>query len=336
MAKTVNVRVRWEKYENNPILAPGSEEYKSKALGSMTVVKVENTFHMYYEAWESFTPYKLWICHATSKNGKHWHDDPENPVLSWIPKITGMGTWDPFVLYENGKFKLWYGIGYARWGYATSTDGTHFSPVQGKTGAISPKGAFEDDHVAHDNSQYYMYYYGGQYYPWGLVRVESENKTAFDFQDLQQVRIIGENVPCKFTTVFKDEGKWYMYYAPSIDKGWITGKFPSFPGSHGGNPLFLGGRIGYATTDELKGENGLHWHVQNPAVLAGEDQEVVKVGENLYYMYYCPPNYFDRVGCDIRLAILRGDLDDVVARKAAEEKLENQRSRDLLIPQWPG
>ena len=67
---------------------------------------------MYYEAWgvrgDSAADYKsLQIGHATSTDGVNWVKDPVNPVL---PKGNGSdwdcdGTWDPFVLRENGVFK---------------------------------------------------------------------------------------------------------------------------------------------------------------------------------------------------------------------------------------
>ena len=81
--------------------------------------------------WPSSQDYRsLQIGHATSRDGLHWTKDPANPVL---PKGTASawdreGTWDPFVLHEDGVFKMWYGDGmddHGGWGYAVSTDGMH-------------------------------------------------------------------------------------------------------------------------------------------------------------------------------------------------------------------
>ncbi len=69
------------------------------------------------------------------------------------------GTWDPFVLYEDGVCKMWYGGGNAHcdWGYAGSADGVHFM----KKGQFSHLGKVEDDHVCHDKAlgRYFMSYW---------------------------------------------------------------------------------------------------------------------------------------------------------------------------------
>ncbi len=106
-------------YTKNPVLQSGAKGgWDAGALGSMTVLKVGKVLHMYYEAWgirgHSSQDYRsLQIGHATSRDGLHWTKDPANPVL---PKGTASawdreGTWDPFVLYEDDMFKMWYGDG---------------------------------------------------------------------------------------------------------------------------------------------------------------------------------------------------------------------------------
>jgi len=43
---------QWTNYPSNPVLKPGGKgEWDAGALGSMTVLKVGEIFHMYYEAW---------------------------------------------------------------------------------------------------------------------------------------------------------------------------------------------------------------------------------------------------------------------------------------------
>ena len=98
---------------------------------------------MYYEAWGKRSSkgwdaeeYKsLQIGHATSHDGLSWAKDPAGPV---IPKGAPGdwdedGTWDPFVIYEDGLFKMWYGGGFGThcdWGYAVSEDGVNFIKKQ--------------------------------------------------------------------------------------------------------------------------------------------------------------------------------------------------------------
>jgi hypothetical protein len=287
----------WQPYTENPVLRPGGKgEWDAGALGSMTVLKVGDVFHLYYEAWgvrdNSATDYNsLQIGHATSRDGVHWTRDPANPVL---PKGAGDafdrdGTWDPFVLHEDGLFKMWYGGGmdsHCDWGYAVSKDGVHFE----KKGQISRLGNVEDDHVVHDKTadRYYMYYWDRAHEPMGLFRAESKNEMDFDFEHAESVRIAGLKYPAmyKFTHVFQEDNRWYMYFAEFVRPGckdcWT----------------------GYATSPD-----GLHWKAQNRRLLKGQDGELLKLADGLCLMYYGPDGFFDQKDCDIRLAVYKGRFD---------------------------
>jgi len=285
----------WAVYPNNPVLRPGAKgEWDAGALGSMTVLMVGEVFHMYYEAWgvrgNSAMDYNtIQIGHATSLDGVHWTKDPANPVLS---KGAGNawdhdGTWDPFVLHEGNTFKMWYGGGMSQhcdWGYAVSTDGVHFV----KKGQLSHLGNVEDDHVVHDKAtgRYLMYYWDRKHEPRGLFRAQSPNETDFDFAHAEPVRIEGLKYPAmyKFTHVFQDGGQWYMFFGEFV------------------RPGCKGCRTGYATS-----RDGLHWTVRDPNLLIGQDGEVLKVADDLWLMYYGPDGYFDQAGCDIRVALFKGE-----------------------------
>jgi predicted GH43/DUF377 family glycosyl hydrolase len=292
---------KWQEYPGNPVLAPGNKDgWDGKAIGSMSVVMAGGTLHMYYEGWGQGT---IQIGHAVSEDGMHWKKDPENPVLPRSEEgWDSGGTWDAFVLYEDDVFKMWYGAtprrnagGNFHWGYAVSKDGTHFE----KKGIISDevaKAAFEDDHVVHDieGDRYCMYYWDRTREPKGLYLAESANETDFDFTAARPVRIEGlSRTPMhKFTHVFKEHGRWYMYYA-------------EFKRPHCHNC-----KTGYATSDD-----GLSWKVQNGDLLFAQDAEIIKADENLYLMYYGPNDFFDGRGCDIRLALFAGNLDDLAAEQ---------------------
>ena len=158
----------WKQYRDNPVVKLGGQgQWDSGALGSMTVIQVGNIYHMYYEAWGDkgtggLEYHSLQIGHAVSPDGLHWAKDPANPVLSPEPgnNWDQDGVWDPFVIYENGQFKMWYGGGDANhcdWAFAASADGSHFV----KKSRISHLGNVEDDHVVHDTAQgvYRIYYW---------------------------------------------------------------------------------------------------------------------------------------------------------------------------------
>lgn len=282
----------WAVYAGNPIIKPGKAgEWDSWAVMSMSVVKVGDTFHLYYEGGLTGCG-DLQIGHGTSTDGLHWVKDRENPVL----RPGGPGewddgaTWDPFVIYEDGIFKMWYGgerKGHRDFqcGYAVSKDGTHFE----KKGKISnfPGGEMADMHVFHDKRavRYYMYYWDRRFKKADRLRLAmSANEAGFDFENAVLLRIEGEEPGHRYTHVFKDGQTWYMYYG------------------FDGGPA----RSGYATSRDL-----LHWKARNTRLAETEDAEILKVGDKLYFMFYCPAGLQDEAGCDIRLAIFNGKLDDL-------------------------
>lgn len=294
---------RWSVYPKNPVLRPGADgEWDAGALGTMTGLKVGKMFHLYYEAWgvrsdiaEDYS--SLQIGHATSRDGLYWTKDTASPVL---PKGTGSawdrdGTWDPFVLYEDGVFKMWYGGGmdnYCDWGYAVSTDGVHFE----KKGQISHLGNVEDDHVVHDQTtgHYFMYYWDRKFEPSGLFVAESTNETDFNFSHAQPITIEGLDAQTmyKFTHVIKNDGQWEMFF----------GRFV--------RPDCTGCSTGLATSPD-----GLHWTVRNINLLVGIDGEVLNVADDEWLMFYGRDGFFDQAGQDIRVALFEGKLADLALKK---------------------
>ena len=289
----------WREYSGNPVLEPGKAgEWDAGALGSMSVLKVGGTYHMYYEAWGkrgeewSISDYEtLQIGHAVSADGVHWTKDPHNPVLPKSSKAgdwDAHGTWDPFVLYEDGVFKMWYGGGVGDecdWGFAVSKNGTDFT----KMGQISNLNHVEDCHVVHDRGagRYYMYYWDRRHEPMGLFRAESFDERNFDFADAVNIRIRGEDYPgqYKFSYVFIEDGRWHMFYAD-----------------------FIRPHCGECYTRYAVSRDGLNFTFTRGGLVAGHDAEVVKASDRLYLMYYGPQGYFDAKDCPINLAVYAGNL----------------------------
>ena len=294
---------RWSIYPDNPVLRPGAKgEWDAGALGTMTVLKVGEEFHMYYEAWgvrgEMAEDYNtLQIGHATSGDGLYWIKDTTSPVL---PKGTGSawdrdGTWDPFVLYEDGVFKMWYGGGmdnHCDWGYAVSTDGVHFD----KKGQISRLGNVEDDHVVHDKitGHYFMFYWDRKFEPAGLFRAELPNETDFDFARAEPIKVKGLDARTmyKFTHVIQNDGQWEMFF----------GKFV--------RPGCKGCSTGLATSPD-----GLHWTAGDTNLLLGIDGEVLNVVDDSWIMFYGRDGFFDQAGQDIRIALFEGKLADLAKKR---------------------
>jgi len=311
--KSANIAGFADYAEYPVVLTMGADgEFDAGALGSMTFVEVEGVYHMYYEAWAKLTHsggvtgedldyISLQIGHATSKDGVHWDKDPANPVIK--AGIKGEwdedGTWDPFVIYEDGIFKMWYGGGVAAhcdWGYATSSDGSSFV----KHGQISHLGNVEDIHVVHNSDdKYYLYYWdrakadwkdvmdGIPPHPSGLFVAISQNETDFDFDNAQRLKVEGQDWPGKYSHVIREDNQWVMIYGEAVTRG---------------NPS----STGIATSIDL-----INWKKRVFPIVKGHDAEIVKMGENEWYLYYGPYAHFDWPNCDIRLATYKGKLSDL-------------------------
>lgn len=115
----------WTRVGSTPVLQPSVSTWDEFAVRSPSVVKVGDTFYMYYEGVDSTTK-QTSIGLATSTDGVAWTKS-NDPVLT-----PGAGSaWDSFsvrypaVHYDGFAFRMWYygsgsGCGI---GYATSVDG---------------------------------------------------------------------------------------------------------------------------------------------------------------------------------------------------------------------
>jgi hypothetical protein len=297
-------------YEGNPILEPGPEgSFDAGALGSMSVLLADGIFHMYYETWgvrsdaewDADEYESLQIGHATSRDGIRWTKDPGNPVLAHGGEadFDRTGVWDPYVIYEDGIFKMWYGGGGGSqpnfgWAYATSEDGTRFKK-QGLIGIGNQTGV-EDCHVVCDpeSGLYYMYYWWGWAEPEGLFLVTSPTETGFDFNKRIPVRIEGDDSYMKkFGHVIRDRQGWHMFYSNFVQ--------PHCPNS---------------ITRYAWSEDGIHWQAKNRRLVKGHDSEVLKVADDLFLMFSSPQNGFDRAGTDVRLSVYNGTLQDLAQKPA--------------------
>ena len=66
--------------------------------------------------------------------------------------------------------------------------------------------------------------------------------------------------------------------------------------------------------------DGVGWKSVNRDLFEGQDGEIIKVGGDIYLIYYGPRNYFDAANCDIRVAIYKGNLAGLAG--------DNRRYRD--------
>ena len=298
----------FEPYEGNPVLETGPEgSFDAGALGSMSILKEGDTFHMYYETWgvrseaewDADEYESLQIGHAVSKDGIHWTKDPHNPVLPHGSEadFDRTGVWDPYVIFEDGIFKMWYGGGGGSqpnfgWAYATSEDGSHFQK-KGLIGIGNQTGV-EDCHVVFDevSGLYHMYYWHGWSEPEGLFLVTSPTETGFDFNEAVNIHIDGDSSYMKkFSHVLRDNDGWHMFYSNFVQ--------PHCPNS---------------ITRYAFSPDGINWEAKNKCLVRGHDSEVLKMTDDLYLMFSSPQNGFDRTGTDVRLSFYHGTLRNLAAK----------------------
>ena len=84
-----------------------------------------------------------------------------------------------------------------------------------------------------------------------------------------------------------NDGTWYMYYRFKHER-----------------------RAGYAVSAD-----GLHWEAQNRSVIEGDDPQVLEIDDDFYLLFFCPSEYpmGHEPGCDIRVAMLEGNLSDLAS-----------------------
>jgi uncharacterized repeat protein (TIGR01451 family) len=160
--------INWQKYGGNAVLGEGAaDSWDDEDVSSPTVIKVGNTYHMWYGGYDGST-YR--IGHAISSNGIKWDKDPSNPVLD----VGDVGDWDwlsaysPEITKLGGDFRLWYSgetLPQAwQTGHAESSDGANWT----RKGMLIPEGlpgTFDTNSADHpgvilDGSTYKIWYSG--------------------------------------------------------------------------------------------------------------------------------------------------------------------------------
>ena len=121
----------WTKYGSNPVHSGSSGEWDANGVRDPWVLKVGNTYHMWYIGWVTTSGY--YVGHATSSDGTSWTEDSSNPVFG--PESEN--AWEqyyisnPCVSWENGRYVMYYTGAYTtnkqRIGIAYSQDGTTWS-----------------------------------------------------------------------------------------------------------------------------------------------------------------------------------------------------------------
>jgi len=104
--------INWTVHPAAVLIAGAQSNWDSASIAEPSVVKVGNTYHMFYSALDKWTIENFQVGYANSTDGINWIKSTQNPVL----KIGSSGKWDrywashPAVIYDtlNKKFRMWY------------------------------------------------------------------------------------------------------------------------------------------------------------------------------------------------------------------------------------
>lgn len=160
--------VNWIKYAS-PVLAPGPKgSWDSSWVDYPSVIWNGTEYLMYYTASSS-------IGVAFSKDMIHWQKYADNPILKPGPGIyDNVSISAHSVMYDLPLYKMWYSGRYSgnythSIGYATSTDGVHWTKYSGNP--VMTRSTTHDSYVLG---------------PWGasVVKVDSEYFAAFETDGL--------------------------------------------------------------------------------------------------------------------------------------------------------
>ncbi|UCD51847.1 MAG: hypothetical protein JSW27_04270 [Phycisphaerales bacterium] len=120
--------IHWS--EPQIVLGPNRETDWESDINRPSVVKRQNTYHMWYTGQAHG---QSCIGYATSPDGVHWMRRSVEPVLSPEEPWEKVATMCPHVLWDEGKqqYRMWYSAGEQyepnAIGYATSLDGIHWT-----------------------------------------------------------------------------------------------------------------------------------------------------------------------------------------------------------------
>lgn len=168
LAVTLAGRESLWKWRGGPVLSKGAANaFDDEAVYEPCVLFAKGKWHMYYVGY-SGDDYAIGL--ATSTDGSSWSKSGSNPVLSkgssGAPDASEVR--DPFVLFEDGTFKMWYtGMngGVSSICYATSATGTSWAkyasnPVITRPSSGWGSSTIGDPCVLKVDTTYYMYLSG--------------------------------------------------------------------------------------------------------------------------------------------------------------------------------
>ncbi len=158
-------------WERGPVIlrAEDGAEWERGGLYKPYLVKIGDTFHLYYNAKTTGTPWKEQTGLAISKDLKTWTRHPANPLIRNGPEGSPDFRFasDPVVVSHRGQWGMFYfGLakdGYARDLFAFGDSPTKFTKADevlidvGAPGTIDERYAHKPAVIYHDGALYHFY-----------------------------------------------------------------------------------------------------------------------------------------------------------------------------------
>lgn len=242
----------WRVVGNGPVLE-GGRGFDSHGVETPAVIKVGDTYHMYYTAYaDPPSPVYYTMGHATSPDGERWTKQGELTSLTSVvgKKNRERNPWgwlaraEPTAVYVNGEFWLYFADVHCRVAgckggqpmaqrgisLAKSKDGHHFTqvgsePVLLQSASYPPSEGWEGystPWVVHDGDRFHLFVdlfmvdRDDKHYQTRIAHYDSRDGIRFREVQADIVRVEGHPWATKSVrapTVTRDGGRWLMWYA---------------------------------------------------------------------------------------------------------------------------
>jgi predicted GH43/DUF377 family glycosyl hydrolase len=173
-------KTTWKKSDRNPVFAPSGAQWDNGQVRDPVVVRVNNTWFMYYSGNTSGGGWRIGLAKSYD-NGFTWVRPVSNKVMDvgQSGKFDDQSVRSPTVIFDKDRYLMFY-VGYdsatgaGNIGVATSTDGITWTRENGGNSIISTGSGWDSSHLNSVtagvvNGNYEIYYEadGGD----GMVRI---------------------------------------------------------------------------------------------------------------------------------------------------------------------